>query len=78
MTFAGLSMTAFSAAAWTDHRHERPAASRPDTVLLGTSAIRTGKGTMSARLIAPGEVPPGVPDGRLPSTQADGGADASP
>lgn len=77
VTVAGLTMTAFFGDGADGQPPRATGSLTADTVLLGTSAIGAGKGTMSARLIAPNEVPTGVPMSKLPSAEADGGADAS-
>lgn len=77
VTVAGLVMTAFFGEGADGQPARATGSLTADTVLLGTSAIGAGKGTMTARLMAPSEVPPGVPTAKLPSAAADGGADAS-
>lgn len=78
VTVAGLTMTAFFG---PDAKGGVRATGSltADSVLLGTSKLGAGKGSMTATFIPIAEVPPNVPRPAKPaSTSADGGSDAAP
>ena len=80
VTVAGLTMTAFFG---PDAKGGLRATGSltADTVLLGTSKLGAGKGSMTATLIPPAEVPPNVPRPAKPApvnaSSIDGGSDAA-
>ena len=77
VTVEGLTMTAFFS---TDTSGVTRATGSlvADAVRLNSTKIGAGKGNMTARLIPPNQIPPGVPPALARANTTDGGADASP
>ena len=78
VTVQGLTMTAFFGPDANSSVHATGSLTA-DAVLLGTTKLGAGKGSMTARFIPAGEVPPNVPRPAKPAGAAtDGGSDAAP
>jgi hypothetical protein len=79
VTVEGLTMTAFFGPDAKSSVHATGSLTA-DAVLLGTTKLGAGKGSMTARFIPVGEVPPNLPRPAKSAvlTATDGGSDAAP